>query len=391
MCVLLLRQARCLTGVPVSDYPMERERRWLVKLFDLEVLKHRKMREITQGYFDVLGERSFRVRVLKDQNGEEAVVTLKEGMGEVRTEREEPIELPAARIMLDATSFRVEKRRYYIEGWELDIFEGPLDGIVLLEYESKGDEPFPELPSWIHDAIDVTDSLTNLHLARMAKELSGDVEVQVARFLEPKLLKIVLTGGPCSGKSTLMREIEETYGDYVHCVPEVATILISQVGIHPDANDEEHNARFQKILYRVQRSFEEAAELQALKDGKKAIVLDRGTLDAVAYMHGVDGWKRQVRFTIATGLSASDELKRYEQVIYLAPPTREVYEAARHNNSARSESYEQAVMLAERTREAWHVHGEEAWSRFRFKIVDGKTWNEKRDAAMETLKFFLPT
>lgn len=348
------------------------------------------MREITQGYFDVLGERSFRVRLLKDHNGEEAVVTLKEGSGEVRTEREEPVQLPAARVMLDSTSFRVEKRRYYIEGWELDIFEGPLTGVVLLEYEAKGDEPFPELPSWIHDAIDVTDSLTNLHLARMAKELSGDAEVHVARFLEPKLPKIVLTGGPCSGKSTLMREIETKYGAYVHCVPEVATILISQVGIHPDANDEAHNAWFQKILYRVQRSFEEAAELQAIKDGKKAIILDRGTLDAVAYMHGEDGWKRQIHFTIATGLSASDELKRYQQVICLAPPTREVYEAARHNNSARNESYEQAVILAEQTREAWHVHGEEAWSRFRFKMVDGKTWDEKRDVAFETLKFLLP-
>lgn len=303
----------------MSDHPIERERRWLVKEFDLEIIERASnVLTITQGYFDVLGERSFRVRMMRDMEGERAVVALKEGVGEVRTERELPIALDAARMMLDATPYKINKVRFCIDGFELDRFGGPLKGIVLLEYEAKGDEPFPELPSWVKSAVDVTDSLTNLHLARMAKEIDGDVSDHVALFLELKLPKIVLTGGPCSGKSTLMREIETKYGYCVHCVPEVATILISQVGIHPDANDEKHNARFQKILYRVQRSFEEAAELQALKDGKKVIVVDRGTLDVVAFMHG-----------------------------------------------------------------------EEAWSRFRFKNVDGKTWDEKRIATMETLKSFL--
>lgn len=376
----------------MSAIPIERERRWLVQNFDRDVLMHLShSTTITQGYFDVQGERSFRVRILHDTEGERAVVTLKEGTGEVRTEREYPIDLTVARMMLEVTPYKIQKIRFKINGFELDRFGGPLKGIVILEYEAHGDEPIPLLPPWIYDAIDVTDSLTNLHLARMAKELVGDATEHVSRYLEPKLPKIVLTGGPCSGKSTLMQEIVEKYGRLVHCVPEVATILIAQVGMMPSMTDEKHNARFQQILYRVQRSFEEAAELQALKDGKKAIILDRGTLDAVAYMHGEDRWTRQIHFMVATGLSVSDELKRYQQVICLAPPTREVYEAARHNNSARSESYEQAVLLAERTREAWRVRDEEAWSSFRFKMVDGKTWNEKRDVAFETLILFLST
>ncbi|MCX6714494.1 MAG: AAA family ATPase [Candidatus Uhrbacteria bacterium] len=366
---------------------IERERRWVVKKFDpLFLGRATEVQQIVQGYFDVLEDQSFRVRIIDD---ERAIVNLKTGTGEVRKEEEESASLRLARIMLSATSFRVEKTRHVIDGWELDVFKGPLAGIVILEYEAHGDEPIPPLPSWIHDAIDVTDSLTNLHLARMAKEISGDVNEHVSRYLEPRLPKIVLTGGPCSGKSTLMREVIEKYGDRVHCVPEVASILIAQVGILPSATDEKHNARFQQILYRVQRSFEEAAELQAMKDGKQAIVLDRGTVDAVAYLHGEDNLKRQAHFTIATGLSVRAELNRYAQVICLAPPTRDVFETHRTNNPARSETYEQAVELGRRSHAAWHVTGYPEWNYVHFKQVDGKTWVAKRDAAFKILDFYI--
>jgi CYTH domain-containing protein/predicted ATPase len=365
--------------------PVERERRWLVKEWLPTMLKKAKTKKIVQGYFDILGDRSFRVRIVDSKY---AVVTLKKGSGEVRTEHELAIDIDAARVMLEATSFRVEKCRYLIDGWELDIFEGSLSGIVILEYEARGDEPIPSLPSWIHRAIDVTDALTNLHLARMSKEIEDDAVGQVTRFLEPKLPKIVLTGGPCSGKSTLMREIQEKFGHFVHCVPEVATILVTQVGIRPDSEDEAHNGRFQKILYRVQRSFEEAAELQALKDGKKAIVLDRGTLDAVAYFNATTSEQRQALFEKTTGLSVFEELQRYALVLFLESPPSHVYQIMCQNNPARTETYDQAIALSERTRDAWIVTGQIVHLFFIFKSVAGSTWNEKREAAFKELMLF---
>lgn len=373
----------------MSDHLIERERRWIVRDYDPKVLIDRKQCQITQGYFEVLGERSCRIRLIRDSEGERAVVTVKEGTGEIRTEREEPEKLVNARLMLEVTSYRVEKRRYFIEGWELDIFEGPLAGIVVLEYEAKGDEPIPPLPEWIHDAIDVTDSLTNLHLARMAKEISGDVNEHVSRYLEPKLPKIVLTGGPCSGKSTLMREVIEKYGDRVHCVPEVATILIAQVGIRPDAKDEAHSARFQKILYRVQRSFEEAAELQAMKDGKKAIILDRGTADAIAYQSGVHDFDRVAQFEQMTGMSASHERKRYSCVLWLAPPSLAVYNKYCLNNPARKETYQKAFELGSSARMAWWSRADPQWSFNFLREIDGQTWETKRAAAFKVLDTLL--
>ncbi len=385
---------------------IERERRWLVRAYDHSIIKDRPRRMITQGYFDVLGEKSLRVRLVRERGLEEAFITLKEGKGEVRLEHEVSTDLPGARLMVGASMFRVEKLRYVIDGFELDVFLGPLEGIVLLEYEAKGDEPFPPLPPWIHDAIDVTDSLTNLHLARLAHELREHAPTAVSRFLEPRLPKVVLTGGPCSGKSTLMREIQELYGDRVHCVQEVATILISEVGLRPDPKDAHMYESFQRTLYAVQRSFEEAAELQALRDGKKILVLDRGTVDAVAYMPAENGYDREEAFEALVRRKVGDELGRYRHVIVLAVPSKETYEAHCANNPARTETYERAVMLGERIAEVWRICGENGNERIRFRptlvdiprmyvtelaahYVDAEAWSDKRQAVLSDIEYFI--
>ncbi len=342
---------------------IERERRYLVRNFDRDVLA-RPSKLIHQGYFDVLGDRSFRVRVI---DGKEAVVTLKKGTGESREEDERELNLKAAELMLDATPYRVAKRRRKIGGWDFDVFEGPLSGIVLAEYETDGDEPAPSLPYWITDATDVTDSLTNLHLARLAREISGDAIDAVRAHLVPRLPKIVLTGGPCSGKSKLMEAFARDYGFALHCVPEVATILITLVGILPSTPG------FQSTVYRVQRSFEEAAELQAIADGKRAVLLDRGTVDALAYM--ADG---EAEFLRLTGKTAASERARYHRVLCLAAAPRDVFEREKRNNAARSEEFGQAVERGTLVTNAWAPGGNTL-------VVDGDTWEEKLASAVRAI------
>jgi len=342
---------------------IERERRYLVRDFNPAVLSH-PSKLIHQGYFDVLGDQSFRVRVI---DGKQAVVTLKKGTGESREEDERSLNLDAAELMIGVTPYRVEKRRRKIEGWDFDVFEGPLSGIVLAEYETSGDETAPALPPWITDAIDVTDSLTNLHLARLAREISGDATDAVRAHLAPRLPKVVLTGGPCSGKSALMAELSREYGAVLHCVPEVATILIAQVGISPSTPG------FQSVVYRVQRSFEEAAELQAIADGKRAVLLDRGTVDALAYMAG-----GEAEFLRLTGKTAASERSRYARVLCLAAPPRDVFEREKRNNPARSEEFDQAVERGTLVTDAWAPGGNTD-------IVDGNTWEEKLGCALRSL------
>lgn len=345
----------------------ERERRYLVRAFDRSVLGN-PSRFIQQGYFDVLGDRSFRVRVL---DGMEAVLTLKKGSGESRWEDERPLGLDPADLMLQATPYAIEKRRRKIEGWDFDVFEGPLSGIVLAEYETHGDELAPALPPWITDAIDVTDSLTNLHLARLAREISGDAADAVRAYLAPRLPKIVLTGGPCSGKSALMAELARAHGSALHCVPEVATILIAQVGISPSTPG------FQSVVYRVQRSFEEAAELQAIADGKRAVLLDRGTVDALAYMAG-----GEAEFLRLTGKTAASERSRYAKVLCLAAAPRDVFEREKRNNAARAEEFDQAVERGTLVTDAWAPGGNAD-------VIDGDTWPEKLACAVRAIESLL--
>ena len=164
--------------------------------------------------------------------------------------------------------------------------------------------------------------------------------------------KIVITGGPSGGKSTvlsILRQHLEDLGFVVILVTETATDLImsgvtpARLGIVP----------FQEILMREQISREEARfrAAQASPGDKKVILFDRGLQDNAAYV------SKEAFSELCLGLGLSvvqirDE--RYDGVIFLqSPPVDkpEVYTTA--NNAARSESIEQAIAINGRTLDAW--------------------------------------
>ena len=332
----------------------EIERRWMVKSVDPDVMRYRA-RSIVQGYFEAAKDSSFRIRLI---DAARAILTKKSGRGIERTEDEKEIDLALGNYILAAAPYKLHKQRRVIShnghDWELDTFEGNLVGFMLLECECASVEEAIQLtlPPWIKEAVEVTDSLTNYHLALLNSELEYVApERPVREYLPQRLPRVVLTGGPCSGKSTVLREIKQRFGDRVHCVPEVATILIDQVGVKPPKNDPLGMARFQRTLIRVQEIFEDAAERQALSDSKQLMVLDRGMLDNAAYLNGgKDDFERTF------GMRVNVALARYEAVLILRVPPREVYERMKGNNSARSEDYVAAEQLSTRIQDAWVDH-----------------------------------
>ena len=95
--------------------------------------------------------------------------------------------------------------------------------------------------------------------------------------------KIVITGGPCAGKSTAMSRISKELtqlGYKVLIIAESATELISS-GLTPV-----DFAEFQTYLTKYQldkeRIYEEASKTL---DHKAIIICDRGVLDNKAYMY----------------------------------------------------------------------------------------------------------
>lgn len=125
--------------------------------------------------------------------------------------------------------------------------------------------------------------------------------------------KIVLTGGPCAGKTTAIEQIKEVLikkGYRVFIVPESATELINGE-LRPFGNDSIDIDLFQKLIMKYQlvkeKIYEEAAR-SLPNDSKSVIIYDRGLLDNKAYIS---------HYQFQKILNEGDLLERYDMVIHL--------------------------------------------------------------------------
>ncbi len=105
-----------------------------------------------QGYLsNTNGFCSIRVRI----QGDQALLNIKSAtLGVSRLEFDYPIPVSDAEQILDHLCVRplIEKTRYFLEHaghvWEIDVFEGDNEGLIVAEIELEDpDEPF-ELPDW---------------------------------------------------------------------------------------------------------------------------------------------------------------------------------------------------------------------------------------------------
>jgi len=110
---------------------------------------------LAQGYL-VAGDPSVRVR-LGEPRG--PVLAVKEGKGVVRREVEALVPPEMAEALLEAAGERViRKTRYRLGPWELDRYEGALEGLALLEVELEdAGAPVPDPPTGIEILREVTD------------------------------------------------------------------------------------------------------------------------------------------------------------------------------------------------------------------------------------------
>jgi len=169
------------------------------------------------------------------------------------------------------------------------------------------------------------------------------------------LTKIVITGGPCAGKSTAMSWIQNTFsqmGYTVLFVPETATELITG-GVSPWTCGT--NSDFQKCQFRLQldkeKVFEQAAETM---DGSKVlIVCDRGAIDNKAYMDDLE-FARILDYFDTNEIELRDNYDAVFHLVTAAKGAEEFYTT--DNNSARTETVEEAAALDDRLISAWTGH-----------------------------------
>lgn len=171
-----------------------------------------------------------------------------------------------------------------------------------------------------------------------------------------KSLKVVLTGGPCGGKTTAIQAIEEEFlekGYQVLIVPEAATILISS-GIKPFGDNKVNMVEFQRYVMDLQEFLEDMAERAAKKADKNVIIVcDRGLMDDKAYVSE----KEFVELLKERETSQFELMNRYDLVLHLksaACGKEEFYTL--DNNAARTETPEEAREKDKKTLNAWLGH-----------------------------------
>lgn len=354
---------------------MEIERRFIVRSIDSSVLdKADEIKEIKQYYFETPPAFSKRVRIIDDKI---AFVSHKRGEGISREEFEKEIDLEPAKILIeDCTEFVVKTRYVFYDQdgsekcWEIDLFHEPLEGLIIAERELDSTDEEIEFPKWLNIEREVTDSLSSWHLARAAKDL-----LTVDEILAATVPKIVLTGPPCSGKSTIL-DMLKADGRF-HCVSEVASIVISHVNVPPNPNNASHHQKFNRTLSRIQEDFEDLSAIHCRNEGKGAMILDRGSLDNAAYLE--DGLNEFEKLTQST---VPHEYERYAAVICLGLPPKDVYSEKMLNNPARKESFEEAEALQEKILTVWCKHPN-------FNFVNDDSWDEKVQNVMDTIEGFI--
>lgn len=156
-------------------------------------------------------------------------------------------------------------------------------------------------------------------------------------------MKIVITGGPSAGKTSVIEILHRTTPESTVAVPEAASILFR--GGFPRQNEEAHLICQQKAIYYVQKQLEEIGKIESA--GNKAIICDRGSLDGLAY------WPTDAEFFFdEIDSSLAEEIARYDWVIHMDTAKANDYKL----NDVRVEHNSLAIILNEKVKQAWSEH-----------------------------------
>lgn len=129
---------------------IEIERKFLVEHNQWEAIDKPDGQKLQQGYIVDEADRTVRLRVA----GHIAYLTFKSGIGISRYEFE--YEIPtneAVELFKQFVKNRLEKTRYRITHagklWEVDVFEGDNEGLIIAEIELNSEDEQFELPPWV--------------------------------------------------------------------------------------------------------------------------------------------------------------------------------------------------------------------------------------------------
>ncbi|MBT5437712.1 CYTH domain-containing protein [bacterium] len=145
---------------------IEIERKFLVKDTIHEVIALIRPHQIIQAYLVNEKSKSVRVRIMD----EKAFLTIKSDMIGI-TRKEYEYEIPVIEALSLIKSFglkSLKKKRYKLEfrskTWEIDVFEGALQGLILAEIELDSEDEKFDVPEWVDEEVTFKPEFLNARL-----------------------------------------------------------------------------------------------------------------------------------------------------------------------------------------------------------------------------------
>lgn len=169
-------------------------------------------------------------------------------------------------------------------------------------------------------------------------------------------LVVVLTGGPCAGKTTALGRLTEHFkqaGIRTYAVPEAATLMWASGAAPADLGNPSARVSFQAALMRLQLQLEDsiAAVARASNHARAVLLCDRGAMDGKAYMGDAE-WAEVLARNRLTEEACHG---RYDCVVHLvtaADGALDHYVA----HELRREGSDEAVCVDRRTGTVWSGH-----------------------------------
>jgi predicted ATPase len=160
--------------------------------------------------------------------------------------------------------------------------------------------------------------------------------------------RIVLTGGPGAGKTSISRQIVAAHADQFVLVPEAATQVYSRLQTRWDRLDLPGRRDMQRQIYHLQI---EQEKFYAIQHPGHTLLLDRGTIDGAAYWPDgpEDYWQ-------TLGTTADAELLRYDLVIWMESSAALGIYDGEQSNTCRFEDAAAAIASGKLLLELWGGH-----------------------------------
>ncbi len=151
---------------------------------------------------------------------------------------------------------------------------------------------------------------------------------------------IVITGGPGSGKTTLLKTLEE---QGFRCSHEVARQIIQkQVATGGDALPWADTLRYTELM--LARSI---AAFRENTPSAEIVFMDRGIPDVACYARLIG------LLPFFDDLKTACQTYRYNEIVFLAPPWKEIYAT----DKERKQTYAEAVATYEMMAEVYREYG----------------------------------